>query len=213
MNPFLSQEDRDHLENRVAEAEKLTGSQIVLATVNRSDSYAEIPWKAFTLCASLTGLLVVVLDLILFNWLQDMIVLLSVLTTLTIAALAVLITVLFPGFARLFLSGSRAEEEVRQYAESLFLSKEVFATSERNGILLLISRFERKVVILPDKGLCDSLTGEELGEIISRMKEPLSTNDIRGAMEIALDELIRIIRPRSAGERERDELSDKIIEE
>jgi putative membrane protein len=213
MKPFLSREDRDHLEKRVAETEKLTNSQIVLATVRRSDSYAEIPWKAFTLCASLAGLLVFALDLILFGWMQDVIVLVSVVTTLAIAAFAVLLTVLSQGFARLFLSGSRAEEEVRQYAESLFLSKEVFATSQRRGILLLISLFERKVIILPDKGLSDNLNRKELERIITLMKQPLIHNDISKAMDLAIGEFKRIIKPVSSGEGTSDELSNSIIEE
>jgi putative membrane protein len=213
MKPFLSQEDRDHLENRVAEAEKLTNSQIVLATVRRSDSYAEIPWKAFTMCAALAGLLVFVLNLIISIWLHDIIVLISIMATLATGALGVLLTIVFPWFARLFLSGNRAEAEVRQYAESMFLSRELFSTSHRTGILLLISRFERKVVILPDKGLSDNVAGKDLDKVIALMKEPLSRNDIRGAMDLALDEFIRIIRPLSSSLGAGDELSNRIIEE
>jgi len=213
MKPFLSEDDRIMLENRIAEAEKLTGSQIVVATVKRSDSYLEIPWKAFALCASFTGLLVFSLDLILFSWIQDIIVLISVVITLAVASLATLCTVLSPGFARLFLSHNRTETEVKQYAESLFLSRELFSTSQRTGMLLLISHFERKVIILPDKGLSENISEEDLKKIISQMKDPLSHNDIRRAIEIALDEFIRIIRPLPSGDGRSDELSNKIIEE
>jgi len=213
MKPLLSENDRIMLENRIAEAEKLTGSQIVIATVKRSDSYLEIPWKAFALCASFAGLLVFSLDLILFSWIQDIVVLISVVITLAVASLAVLFSVLSPVFARLFLSHNRAEAEVKQYAESLFLSRELFSTSQRTGMLLLISLFERKVIILPDKGLSENISSEDLKKIISQMKDPLAHNDIRRAIEIALDEFIRIIKPLPSGDGRSDELSNKIIEE
>ncbi|TFG44587.1 MAG: hypothetical protein E4H43_00125 [Bacteroidia bacterium] len=213
MKPVLSDNDRSLLEKRITEAEKITRTQIVLALVGRSDSYAEIPWKAFALGASLTGLLVFSLDLILLTWIQDTTVLISIVTTLAVAAFVVLLTILFPGFARLFLSDSRAETETRQYAESLFLSRELFSTARRTGILLLISRFERKVVIIPDKGLSNLVNQDNLMSIVALMKQPLAKNEFRQAMEIALDELIRIIEPCPSDEEVANELSDKIIED
>ena len=213
METVLSENDRRHLENRIAEAEKLTKSQIVLATVNRSDSYLEIPWKAFALGVSVTAFMVFLIDVILFRWSQGTAVLLSIAITLAVAASLVVLTILVPGVARVFLSDSRAETETRQYAESLFLSKELFSTTGRKGILLLISRFERKVVILPDRGLDGHVNKKDLDGIIELMKRPLAKHQFREALEIALDELIRIIEPLPGAESVRDELPNTIIEE
>ena len=47
MKQILSDSDRTLLDKHIAETEKQTGAQIVLASIMRSDSYAEIPWKAF----------------------------------------------------------------------------------------------------------------------------------------------------------------------
>ena len=47
MKHILSEDDKIFLEARIAETEKKTRAQIVLATAARCDSYAEIPWKAF----------------------------------------------------------------------------------------------------------------------------------------------------------------------
>lgn len=52
MKKNLSDTDRTLLDKRIAETEKQTRTQIVLASVLRSDSYAEIPWKAFASGAS-----------------------------------------------------------------------------------------------------------------------------------------------------------------
>lgn len=213
MKPVLSENDKVVLEKRIAEAEKLSQTQIVLATVKRSDCYREIPWKAFALGTSVAGLLALSLDLIFIGWLRNSNVLMTVVAILAIGAFMALLTILLPVFAKLFLPDSRAETETHQYAESLFLSKELFATERRTGILLVISLFERKVIILPDKGLKDIVSEDDLKSIIRLMKQPLAQRKFRQAMEMALGELIRIIKPGSVVENSANELSDKIIED
>ena len=52
MKRTLTDLERNGLDQRVAEAEKRTGAQVVLAVVKRSDTYAELPWKAFALGAA-----------------------------------------------------------------------------------------------------------------------------------------------------------------
>ncbi|MEA3461198.1 MAG: hypothetical protein U9R49_04900, partial [Bacteroidota bacterium] len=63
MKQILTETDRTLLDRRIAEVEKHTGAQIVLASVIRSDCFAEIPWKAFALGASIAGLATLCLDL------------------------------------------------------------------------------------------------------------------------------------------------------
>ena len=58
MKQILSDTDRILLDKRIAEAEIKTKAQFVLATVKRSDSYAEIPWKAFAFGSSIAGFMV-----------------------------------------------------------------------------------------------------------------------------------------------------------
>lgn len=210
---MLSENDKPELEKRIAEAEKHTNSQIVLAIVERSDSYAEIPWIAFALGASVTGLIVFLVTQFNFEWPPDGSVLFSVAVTLAAGAFSAILTIIFPAFAAVFLAESRAETETRQYAESLFLNRELFSTARRNGILVLISRFERKVVIFPDKGFCRNVSEDDLKRIISLMNKPLKQNQFRQAFEIALDEIIRILEPFFSESDDKNELPDKIIEE
>jgi putative membrane protein len=127
-------------------------------------------------------------------------------------ALFALFTVLIPGFAKRFLSDFRAEVEVRQYAKSLFLSRELFATSNRTGILVLISIFERKVVILPDKGLTDLLPEDAMQRIIAAMTRFLTRGEISRAFEAGLEQLSDTLGTNVQGTG-KNELSDEIIEE
>jgi putative membrane protein len=212
MKRTLSDHDRSRLDGLIAETEKRTKTQIVLALIRRSDTYAELPWKAFALGASVAGLLVFILDLPLYDWYPRVTVLAVAAVILASGAAFALLTVLVPGFAKHFLSSHRAEVEVRQYAESLFLARELFATSSRTGILLLVSLFERKVVILPDKGLGKQLTGEAMHGVITSMTPFLKRNDVYRAFEAGLEQLTRVLGTAVQGTGE-NELPDEIIEE
>lgn len=212
MKQTLSDHERSRLDGLIADAEKRTNTQIVLAVIQRSDSYVELPWKAFALGTSITGLFVFVLALLFYEWYPMVNVLMAVAITLAGGSVFALLTVLIPGFAKRFLSSFRAEVEVRQYAESLFLSRRLFATSKRTGILVLVSLFERKIVILPDKGLSDQLTNDAMQSIITSMTQFLKRKEISLAFEAGLEELSRTLGTSIQGTGE-NELSDEIIEE
>jgi putative membrane protein len=213
MKQNLSDSDRTTLDRRITETEKLTGAQIVLATVRRSDSYAEIPWIAFAFGASLASLVTVLLDLFVLGWLTETLILFTVPVILFTGALLALLTIVSQGFARLFLSHHRKETETLQYAESLFLSRELFSTEGRRGILLLVSQFERQVVILPDKGVRDLLGKDVLDKLISDMAGQLRRNELGEAMETGLDGLRAALGSPPPGWTGKNELSDEIIEE
>jgi putative membrane protein len=213
MKQILSAFDRDLLDKRIAEAEIQTNAQIVVATVKRCDNYAEIPWKAFAIGASLAGLAVVTADLAMNNRVIDIMLLLSVSAVLATGTLMALLTLIFKGFARLFLPKSRRETETRQYAESLFLSRELFTTEARKGILLLVSEFEHQVVILPDTGVRKWLSADIMKDIISKMTPHLSRNEVKNAIMTGLDELVTTLSPPLTEGPDRNELSNKIIEE
>jgi putative membrane protein len=212
MRHILSDTDRTFLDKRIAEAETETKAQIVLGIIKRSDSYTEIPWKAFAFGASFAGFAVFITDLLLLRQITDIMILLTVSAILIAGVFFVLLTLVFPGFARLFLSETRSETETLQYARSLFLSRELFTTEGRRGILLLVSQFERQVVIIPDTGVRDCLTAEVLKNIISKMAQPLRKNNLRNALETGLQELVSELSPSALSRPDKNELSNRIIE-
>jgi len=212
MKQILSDTDRTLLDKYIAEAEIKAKAQFVLATVKRSDSYAEIPWKAFAFGSAIAGFTVFLLDLLLPGWITDTVIFLSVAASLATGLLFVLLTVLFQGFARLFLSESRKETETIQYAESLFLNRELYSTEGRRGILLLVCQFERRVVILPDKGVRDRISNEVIKNVISGMTQLLRQNEVRKAMETGLEELVTVLCPSASSRPDKNELSNKVIE-
>jgi putative membrane protein len=213
MQRNLNDEERNLLDRFVAEAERRTGAQIVLAVVERSDVYAELPWKAFALGAAGAGLLVAALDLLRPGWHSSALVLLSVTATLLAGAVCALACIALPGVARLFLDAHRAQVETRQYAESLFLSREIFATRGRTGILLFASLFERQVVLIPDTGLSGRLGREASQRIIARMTTLLASGQVANALQAGLAGLEDALGPAAPAAAAGNELSNRIVEE
>lgn len=213
MNQTLTAHERKQVDQRIAEAEKRTGAQIVLAVIERSDSYAELPWKAFALGASIAGLLVSVLSLMRPAWTTPATVLTAMVATLAIGGVAALLCIFVPSFARFFLHAHRAELEVQERAKSLFLSHELFATHNRAGILLLVSLFERQVVVLPDRGLDKRLSKDDMQRTIAQMIPILASGEVALALERGLSNLEGILVVSAPAQSGKNELPDEVIEE
>ncbi len=212
MKTILSDQECSRLDALVVETENRTGTQIVLSVIQRSDAYEELPWKAFAMGASVSGLLLLLLDWSFCERYADVSALIMVVVMLASGALSALLAIMLPRFAKCFLSGYRSETEVRQYAISLFLERQLFATRNRTGILLLVSLFERRVVILPDKGVDGRLTDEDIGSIIAVMVPFLKRNEVGRAFNAGVEYLSSIL-PSSPIDVVSDELPNEIIEE
>jgi putative membrane protein len=216
MKHTLNIEERNRLDQHIADAEKRTGAQIVLAIIERSDSYAELPWKAFALGASLAGLVVGIMNLLLLPLpLTSPVaaVFPAIVMMLAAGAGLALLCIFVPDFARLFLNLHRADVETRQYAESLFLSRQLFATHDRKAVLLLLSLFERRIVVLPDAGLTGQLNREAVEKIIAHMRVYLKAGKTARALDAGikkLEEMIAVDHPFASVT---NELSNEIIEE
>lgn len=214
MKNIISPPDREHLNRLVAETERRLDAQVVLAVIKRCDSYAEIPWKAFAFGASAAGLILFLLNLAFPVWATPFLLLAVIVGVLTTGAVFALATVFIPSLARVFLAAHQAETEVQQYAESVFLSHEVFATTKRNGLLLLISLFERQVYLLPDTGIHKVLGEKETLQILASMQPYLRKRDLKKAFETGLDQLVTLLAHSGDVPVDRpNELSNQIIEE
>jgi putative membrane protein len=166
---FLAPAETAAIEARVAELEASCGVEVVTMIIGKADVYPETVWKAFALGASIACLVATFADILRPDWVTATAVLGTAIVILGVGATCALLTVYLPAFARLFLRESRAALEVQQYAKVQFLEREVFATPERTGILLLVSLLERRVVILPDKGLHARVSVAEWNAVIARM--------------------------------------------
>jgi putative membrane protein len=157
------------IERAIGALEARVGVEVVTAVVPRADAYPEIPWRAFALGAAVSALAALVVDAALPEWTSIAGRFAQALTILGCGALAAGTTYLWPGFARLFVSALRAKSEARQCAEALFLSRELFATPRRDAVLVLVSEFERRVVVLPDAFYRGRIAAAEWEAVVDRM--------------------------------------------
>jgi putative membrane protein len=211
---ILTPAEANAIEARVGEVEATTGAQVVAAIVGKSNTYPQLPWKAFALGAAAAGFGVVLADWLRPDWTIGYAALLHAIAILGAGAGCALLVVFVPAFARLFLRPPRRDREVRRHAESLFLKRELFRTRDRNGVLLLVSLFERKVEILPDVGFRERVSAAEWNRTIARMLPLLRARRPAEAIQegLAAIEALLTAKGFSAQPRERNELPDRPIE-
>lgn len=177
--------------------ERATGAQVVAAVVGKADDYPDIPWRAFALGAGLTALAVVLDEFIRPDWASIHTPVRDVAVILAAGVLSALVAAFVPRFARLFLNRERAAAAVRQYAQGLFLQREIFRTTERSGLLIMVCRFERKVYILPDTGISRHLARGDLGPVIATMAPHLAGWQPVAAFRTGLDAMASLLKQKN----------------
>jgi putative membrane protein len=212
---FLTTAEADAIDAAVARVEAHTGVQIVTAVVGKSDSYVELPWKAFALGASLAAFGVVLVDAWRPAWPTATTALVHAVVMLGVGGASALFAVFVPSFGRLFLRATRSELEVRQYAESLFLRRGLFGTARRTSVLVLVSLFERRVEILPDTGLHDLVSEADWGAVVVRMTPLLRQGRAFHALDAGLGAIDALLAGKgfSTAVAAANELPDRPIEE
>ena len=214
---LLSKAEADAITARSVELESRVGVQVIAAIIGKADAHVELPWKAFALGAVLSGLAMVVADLARPQWLTVNVALVDTVTILGTGAASALLAVFVPAYARFFLRSTRRDAEVRRYAEALFLRHELFKTRERNGILILVSCFERKVEILADVGSHRRVSDAEWRPVIARMTPLLRERRFAEALQEGLAAAEELLAAKALNARvdagAQNELPDRPIDE
>lgn len=142
----LSDSDLAALKEAVAVAERRTIGEILPVIVERSDPHPGATWLAacMTLLVGTTALLPRL------PWDHPELLLL---TQLALGALGFGCARLLPGFKRFFVRESRASEVAEEQAFQEFHRHGLFRTEARTGVLLFVSLFEQRAIVLADEGI------------------------------------------------------------
>ncbi len=210
----LTEEEKSLLSARVAGLETRTGAQAVAAVIGKSDAYPEVPWKAFALGAAAAALYSATRSLITYDWEAGESALYHAIVILGAGAVLALLAVLLEPVARLFTDTRRRDLEVNQYAKALFFDRGLDRTRGRIGILLLVSLFERKVVILADDGFEARIDHDDWQRLTDRMTLLLSRGTVTGALHAGLEGLEALLLERGyrVDENAADELSNAVMQ-
>lgn len=185
----LSDQDRERLASRVTMLEARTGAQVVAALVARSDSYPEAPWKAFSLGTALSALAIAACSLAAQPWEGSLPALAGMAIMLACGAIPALLTVYCDPVAQVFTDRLRRRTEVEQHARALFFDRSLDRTRGRIGILLLVSVFEREVVLLSDDGYEGQVDAAHWQELARRVALLMRHQGAVGALHAGLDGL------------------------
>lgn len=167
---FLSDTDRQRIEQAVATAEQKTSGEVVCMVVSSSYHYP---------MASVVGATSLALPLALLSthfsggwmWIGTQNMWLFIGLFAIWFALMVWILRRTPRLNRLFISKREIDEEVEEAAITAFFNQGLYRTRDANGVLLFISVFEHKVWVLADKGIHAKVPGDEWENLVARITQ------------------------------------------
>jgi len=200
----LTQPDRDRISSAVREAEKQTTGEIVPMIVAQSDDYPGARWRLAIVTALLFGFLAYFFlydfDPVWILWAQ--------------------IPGLYLGYwlgsfgavLRPFLLSSKIDEEVHQRAVQAFFSRDLHATQDRTGILVIASLLEHRVEILADTGINAKVSKDTWQGIVADMIGKIKSGDLTEGFCTAVRECGDVLAKDFPGTHDNpNEISDKII--
>ena len=174
---MFSEPDLQRIKDAVAKAEGNISGEIVPVMVERSGRYVSAHYKSAIICATLAFVAMIVFDRYIFSsasnaLFYDPMFIFFIVTT------AGLFGGVVPRFSeslkRLLAGRPNLDVASRQRAENAFLEEQVFNTRQRTGIMIFISFFEHKVIVMADKGISSvvdqSRWDEIVGDLIGHIK-------------------------------------------
>jgi putative membrane protein len=177
----LASSDVESLRQAVADVERRTIGEVVPVILERSDRHPSAAWLAalsFAVGGSLFGARWI-------PWHEPALVLLA---QLALGGLGWALAELLPGFRRAFVSEARAEELAEEQALQEFHGLGLQRTRQESGVLILVSLFERRVVVLADRGIDAKVGSERWAAVDQAVLEGLA----RGSLREGLLEGVRI---------------------
>lgn len=156
------------VEEAIGRAERRTSAEIVAWVTPASCDYPEAPLRG-----ALLGM-IASLSLLALRWLVSaewsaVGAAQALLPPLAGAAIGYAAGRWIAPLRRWLAGGARLEAAVRDAAESAFLEAEVFATRERSGLLIYLSLFEHRCLVLPDLGVREKVERREWDELARRV--------------------------------------------
>lgn len=122
-----------------------------------------------------------------------------------------------PSIKRLFIKKIDFNYEVDQKAALSFLNYNLHLTKNHNGVLIIVSLFERKVRILCDKNIKEKIPQNIFDQLIMNFGKNYRAHDLKIAFLMALDELHLLLKEHFPESNENknaikaNELNDQLI--
>lgn len=206
LRTFLSREELAHLKTAVALAEAKTSGEIVPVIAGRS-----LHSHGFASFLGFMGLLSGTATALWMAHFHPFVFEVRYLLAFQALGLIAGFSLGRSGFVLRALAGQWLEQAVQDAAKLAFLRYGLFNTKDRTGVLIFISVFERKVVILADKGINEKVSKDywhiEVQKIIAGIREGRRGDAIASVIQEIGAKLAANF-PRSGDDK--NELSDRV---
>jgi putative membrane protein len=167
--------DRRAVHEALAEAERRTVGEILPVVVERSDPHPAADWLA-ALCTLLIG------SLLLEGWLPWGRPALLLAAQLALGASGFALARCLPGFKRLFVFERRATEVAGEQAFQEFYANGLHKTEAATGVLLFVSLFERRAIILADAGIDSKVTAGFWADVDDSILDGVRAGSLRAGL-------------------------------
>lgn len=197
MSKFFNEADLKKIEEAVKHAESEVSGEIVPVFVEQSGDYEQGKLRAGVSLAALVTAVWMVFYEFGTGWQAHWVHTPEALALFSVVGFCMgfFVATYVPVFRMLFILKKEKAETVDTAARLAFLDEEVFATRNRTGILIYISRLEHQVEILGDKTISANVSVQEwehiLQTIVTGIKQRRKTEAICQAVEQAKHLLIK----------------------
>ena len=181
----FTDQDFEKIKAAVKEAESKISGEIVPVFVERSGFYTIANYRAALIAASLTFVIIIVIDRY-APWLavdDPLFIFLAV-------VLGGIVGASVPHFVhpakRWFVNPKHLDEATRKKAETAFLEQEVFNTRHRTGIMIFVSFFEREVIVMADRGISKVVEQKEWDKMVRGIVENIRMGKVIEGIEGAI---------------------------
>ncbi len=148
----------DKLDEAISAIEEKTSVEVVVAVAPHSDPYIDTYFKG----GFITFLMMLLFILYSPLFFSETLVPIDLAAAFILGAVAVWA---LPPFKGLLVSNKRREYNLNRAASTFFLENELTETIERSAFLVYISVFEKKVRLIPDKGVQNAVPMGDWKEI------------------------------------------------
>ena len=174
----ISNEDKQNIQNAIADIESRTAAEVVPVILSASDAYPVAFFRVGVVCAFLAGFI----SYFVFPHYDALVYLLVQIPFFFAGVLLAEI----PAIRRTFLFRSEMATETFQRAVEIFHRKGLHTCKDRNGILLIISLMERQAHLLADSGIDEKVAPGTWDVIIKNLVENIRSGRMTKGYKEAL---------------------------
>ena len=205
---MISEKDKLHIRQLIAQAEKKSHSELVPMIVASSDIYPAAHFRMAIIVSFIFSLALYfsplsILNPIYFLWIQIPGLLLGYYMGQ------------IPFIQRILVTKNEMELETRQRALEAFFEHNIQNTQEHNGVLIFISLMERKIRIVTDVGVREKVDQKIWDEIIVAFADKVHKGDLAVALKETIEAAANVLEyyfPHQGKERTNELKNDLIIE-